>query len=82
LKQHSIDLHDVSLQTSLGGEVEVTLLRHPERINISIVCAALLAVMVKVFISLVREHDIFDILDIVVLCGVGFLAVLSILIGQ
>jgi predicted MFS family arabinose efflux permease len=37
-----------------------------------------LAVMVKVFISLVREHDIFDILAIVVLWGVGFLAVLSI----
>jgi hypothetical protein len=34
--------------------------------------------MVKVFISLVREHDIFDILAIVVLWGVGFLAVLSI----
>jgi hypothetical protein len=36
--------------------------------------------MVKVFISLVREQDIFDILAIVVLWGVGFLAVLSILI--
>jgi hypothetical protein len=67
-------------RTSLVGEVEVTVLRHPERLDIAIVCAALLAFMVKLLISLIREHDIVDILAIVVLWGVGFLAVLAMLI--
>jgi hypothetical protein len=67
-------------QAPLVGEVEETVLRHPERIDIAIVCAALLAVMVKLLISLIREHDVFDILALVVFLGIGFLAVLSTLI--
>jgi hypothetical protein len=68
------------IQAPLAKEVEETVLRHPERIDIAIVCAALLAVMVKLLISLIREHDVFDILALVVFWGIGFLAVLSTLI--
>ena len=67
-------------QTLPVGEVKETVLRHPERIDIAIVCAAVLAGMVKFLVSFTREHDVFSFVYIVVLWGIGFLAILSILI--
>ena len=61
-------------------EIEETVLRHPERIQTAIICAAVLAVMVKLLLSLLREHDISDILYIIFFWGIGFLAILSALI--
>jgi hypothetical protein len=60
--------------------IEETVLWHPERIDIAIVCAVLLAAMVKFLISYMREHNISDVAYIVVFWGIGFLAILSVLI--
>jgi hypothetical protein len=67
-------------QTPTIGEAEETVLWHPERVDVAIVCAVLLAIMVKLLVPLLREHDIVDILAILVFWGIGFLAILSVLI--
>jgi hypothetical protein len=59
-------------------EVDETVLSHPERIQAAIICALVLAIMVKFLVSMVREHAIFDVIYLVVVWGIVFLAITSI----
>ena len=68
------------IQQPATGEERETVLWHTERIDIAIVCVALLIGMVKFLISFVREHGIFDMWAVTFFWGLGFLAVFSVMI--
>lgn len=61
-------------------EVEKAVLRHPEGIQPAIICAVVLALMVEFLVSTLREHHISEVVSLVVLWGVVFVAITAALV--
>jgi len=61
-------------------EVEKTVLRHPEGIQPGIICAVVLALMVEFLVSTLREHHISEVVSLVALWGIVFVAISAVLV--